>query len=148
MDRGAWWAVVHGVGRIGYDLATKSPPPPPNYKIHHRTSCDGGPVVENLPANAGEAGWIPGPNASGKDSTCLRTTKLLSLSTLEHYSTRETTAVRRLSTATRELPGSLQLEKAHVNSEDLLQPQINKLKKKKTPAILEKLHHERYVLVL
>ena len=64
---------------------------------HHRqlenSSQDflGGPVAENLPANAGEAGWIPGPDASGKDSTCLRTTKLLSLSTLEHCSTRETT---------------------------------------------------------
>ena len=57
---------------------------------------------------------IPGPNALGKDSICLRTTKLLSLSTLEHCSTRETTTVRRLSSATRELPGSLQLEKAHV----------------------------------
>ena len=23
MDRGAWWAVVHGVTRVGHDLATK-----------------------------------------------------------------------------------------------------------------------------
>ena len=23
MDRGAWWATVHGVARVGYDLATK-----------------------------------------------------------------------------------------------------------------------------
>ena len=28
MDRGAWWATVHGVTRVGHDLATKSPPPP------------------------------------------------------------------------------------------------------------------------
>ena len=28
MDRGAWWATVHGVARIGKDLATKPPPPP------------------------------------------------------------------------------------------------------------------------
>ena len=28
MDRGAWWAKVHGVTRVGHDLATKSPPPP------------------------------------------------------------------------------------------------------------------------
>ena len=25
MDRGAWWATVHGVTRIGHDLATKPP---------------------------------------------------------------------------------------------------------------------------
>ena len=27
MDREAWWATVHGVARVGYDLATKPPPP-------------------------------------------------------------------------------------------------------------------------
>ena len=27
MDRGAWWATVHGVTRVGHDLATKPPPP-------------------------------------------------------------------------------------------------------------------------
>ena len=27
MDRGAWWAIVHGVSRVGHDLATKPPPP-------------------------------------------------------------------------------------------------------------------------
>ena len=26
MDRGAWWATVHGVARVGHDLATKLPP--------------------------------------------------------------------------------------------------------------------------
>ena len=26
MDRGAWWATVHGVARIGHDLVTKPPP--------------------------------------------------------------------------------------------------------------------------
>ena len=25
MDRGAWWATVHGVARIGHDLVSKSP---------------------------------------------------------------------------------------------------------------------------
>ena len=25
MDRGAWWATVHGVTRVGHDLETKSP---------------------------------------------------------------------------------------------------------------------------
>ena len=29
MDRGAWWATVHGVARVGHNLATK---PPPDYK--------------------------------------------------------------------------------------------------------------------
>ena len=28
MDRGAWWATVHGVTRVRHDLATKPPPPP------------------------------------------------------------------------------------------------------------------------
>ena len=28
MDRGAWRAVVHGVARVGHDLATKPLPPP------------------------------------------------------------------------------------------------------------------------
>ena len=27
MDRGAWWATVPGVARVGHDLATKPPPP-------------------------------------------------------------------------------------------------------------------------
>ena len=26
MDREAWWAIVHGVARVGHDLATKPPP--------------------------------------------------------------------------------------------------------------------------
>ena len=27
MDKGAWQATVHGVTRVGHDLATKPPPP-------------------------------------------------------------------------------------------------------------------------
>ena len=27
MDRVAWWATVHGVARVGHDLATEPPPP-------------------------------------------------------------------------------------------------------------------------
>ena len=27
MDGGAWWATVHGVAKVGQDLATKPPPP-------------------------------------------------------------------------------------------------------------------------
>ena len=26
MDRGAWWAAVHGVARVGHNIATKPPP--------------------------------------------------------------------------------------------------------------------------
>ena len=29
MNGGAWWATVHGVARVGHDLATKPPPPSP-----------------------------------------------------------------------------------------------------------------------
>ena len=29
MDRGAWQAIVHGVARVGHNLATKPPPPLP-----------------------------------------------------------------------------------------------------------------------
>ena len=29
MDRGAWQTTVHGVARVGHDLATKPPPAPP-----------------------------------------------------------------------------------------------------------------------
>ena len=28
MDRGPWQVTVHGVARVGHDLATKPPPPP------------------------------------------------------------------------------------------------------------------------
>ena len=28
MHRGTWQATVHGVTRVGHDLATKPPPPP------------------------------------------------------------------------------------------------------------------------
>ena len=27
MDRGAWWVTVHGIARVGHDLATAPPPP-------------------------------------------------------------------------------------------------------------------------
>ena len=33
MDRGAWWATIHGVTRVGHNLATKPPPPPGSLKI-------------------------------------------------------------------------------------------------------------------
>ena len=37
MDRGAWWAVVHGVAIVGYDLATKPPIYIPSIKILNMT---------------------------------------------------------------------------------------------------------------
>ena len=36
-DRGAWQASVHGVARVGHDLATK--PPPPEDKSPHQPLC-------------------------------------------------------------------------------------------------------------
>ena len=30
MDRGAWRAIIHGVAKVGHDLATKSPKTLPN----------------------------------------------------------------------------------------------------------------------
>ena len=36
MDRGVWWATVHGVARVGHDLATKPPPPPALSWAHSR----------------------------------------------------------------------------------------------------------------
>ena len=33
VDRGAWWTTVHGVTRVGRDLATNPPPPPGVYEL-------------------------------------------------------------------------------------------------------------------
>ena len=33
MNRGAWWATVHGVTRVRHDLLSKPPPPIPTYKV-------------------------------------------------------------------------------------------------------------------
>ena len=38
MDIGAWWATVHGVTRVGHDLATK-PPPPRGERIFRRLAA-------------------------------------------------------------------------------------------------------------
>ena len=38
MDRGAWWATVHGVTRVGHALVTKPRPPPPGFKGNTGTS--------------------------------------------------------------------------------------------------------------
>ena len=93
MDRGAWWATVNGVAKESEsDLVTKCT----RSKIlqtlcSYVTRCrvdrlsedvtgdsPGGPVVENPPSNAGDAGLIPGwgtkiPHAVGHLSLCLAT---------------------------------------------------------------------------
>ena len=38
MDRGAWWATVHGITRVGHDLVTK-PPPPWNMYVYIQYVC-------------------------------------------------------------------------------------------------------------
>ena len=38
MNRGAWWATVHEVARVGHDLATK-PPPPRHYGLIISICC-------------------------------------------------------------------------------------------------------------
>ena len=35
MDRGAWWATVHGITRVRHDLETKPPLPPPSPPYAH-----------------------------------------------------------------------------------------------------------------
>ena len=35
MDRGDWQATVHGIARVGHDLATKPPSPPDDHKFNH-----------------------------------------------------------------------------------------------------------------
>ena len=31
MDKGAWWAAIHGITRVGHDLVTSPPPPKRNH---------------------------------------------------------------------------------------------------------------------
>ena len=55
MDRGAWWATVHGVTRVGQDLATEPPPPPYKYMYIHKLAFPGGTLVKNPLASLGDA---------------------------------------------------------------------------------------------
>ena len=62
MDREAWWATVHGVARVGHNLATK--PPPPHVK---KRASQVVLVIKNPPTNAGDIrdlGSIPGMGRS------------------------------------------------------------------------------------
>jgi len=49
MDTGAWQATVHGVARVGHNLATK--PPPPHVK---KRASQVVLVIKNPPASAGD----------------------------------------------------------------------------------------------
>ena len=40
MDRGAWRAMVHGVTRVGHNLATKPPPPGSNIFLFENTDSN------------------------------------------------------------------------------------------------------------
>ena len=66
MDRGAWWAIVHGVARVGHDLATKPPPPPFTFLCFVMGFLDGS-EVNNQPANARDVGLIPGLGKSPEE---------------------------------------------------------------------------------
>ena len=69
MDRGAWQATVHGVTRVGHDLATKPPPPPKPTQL--------APIWGNtfpstlLPFSSIPMFWIT-PSYQGKISRCLK----------------------------------------------------------------------------
>ena len=36
MDKGVWWATVHGVARVGHNLVTKPPPPYSKSRVNHQ----------------------------------------------------------------------------------------------------------------
>ena len=48
IDRGAWQATVHGVARVGHDLATKSPPSPCSKLCYALNLCC--PIYQTLTA--------------------------------------------------------------------------------------------------
>ena len=109
----------------------------------------GGAVVQNLPANAGDTGSIPGLRRSYMPQSnkpvshnywarvCATTTEARA-PRAPCSTTREATAVRSPSTARKNSPCAPQLEKAHVQQQ---RPNAaeNKLKKKKVTRILQKL---------
>ena len=58
MDRGAWWATVHGVVRVGHDLAIKPPLPRFFHFINISSS-----IINCFPAQAmlsPDLGYFPG----------------------------------------------------------------------------------------
>ena len=105
-------------------------------KFYHnvfKSQCPGlpsGPVIKNPPASAGDMGLIPGVGRFhmlwGNWAHGLQ---LLSPHTRACSTTRETTAVRSLSAATKSRPHLLQIAKAHMQQEDPAQPPSKKKKK-------------------
>ena len=92
----------------------------------------GGEVVENLPANAGDTGSIPGPDPTCREAAkpmhhnnwaCAleptshnywaHVTQLLKPTSLEPVATRKATTIRSPCTASKSSSGSQQLEKPH-----------------------------------
>ena len=57
MDRGAWQATVHGVTRVGHDLATK--PPPPSHPFQSLAAPSGLPVCLIQAHTVGECLLLP-----------------------------------------------------------------------------------------
>ena len=60
MDGEAWQATVHGVTRVGHDLATK---PPPNIPIKDK-GCPDSSVGKESTCNVGDPSSIPGSGSS------------------------------------------------------------------------------------
>ena len=60
MDKGAWWAAVHGLARVGHDLATKPLPP---YILQASQEVL---VVKNPPSNAGDLRDLASIPGSGR----------------------------------------------------------------------------------
>ena len=54
MDRGAWWAAIHGVTRVGHGLATT--PPPTNILSFLLSLLSGIPLQRNFPSSVI---WLP-----------------------------------------------------------------------------------------
>ena len=64
MDRGAWWATVHGVARVVHDCVTKLPPPP-EVKLRETSGGKGqvSPVHHHVPSPG------PGPQEALESSS-------------------------------------------------------------------------------
>ena len=115
--------------RISLDGSSCIPAPPQGFPLEgtKKISLDfpDGPVVEHLPASAGDVGSIPGPGRSHmRDvSPCTMTADPI----CPCCRVREATAVRSLHTARKSSLHSPQLEKSHVQQR---RPRTAKKKKK------------------
>ena len=61
MDRGAWQATVHGVTRVGHDLATKPPPavknPPAMQETHIQSLGQEDPLEKRMATHSSIFAW-------------------------------------------------------------------------------------------